>query len=226
MKFKEDSILNLFYRFWPTIIACFSPMYLIWEVLASILTYLCVVTGFDWNYFIFFRYTFFYRLSYSAATIGSLLPILLPLALFIIGRVRKNLNQTHIALALGQAAFFGSLISSVIKAFTGRAFPPQGVVGLDISHIFRFGFFRGGIFWGWPSSHTTIAFAMAFCLWQLFPKNNKVKIWSLAYALYIGIGVSISIHWFSDFAAGIIFGIIIGTEVGKNFYKRGLNLKD
>jgi len=39
------------------------------------------------------------------------------------------------------------------------------------------------------------------------------------YALYIGIGVSLSIHWFSEFVAGAIIGTVIGVTVGK-FYKK------
>ena len=37
--------------------------------------------------------------------------------------------------------------------------------------------------------------------------------------LYVGIGVSLTIHWFSDFVAGVIFGSVIGIVVGKSFFK-------
>jgi membrane-associated phospholipid phosphatase len=40
---------------------------------------------------------------------------------------------------------------------------------------------------------------------------------ALAYAGYIGLGVSMTIHWFSDFAAGAILGAVIGVVVGKAF---------
>ena len=40
---------------------------------------------------------------------------------------------------------------------------------------------------------------------------------SLAYAVYIGIGVSMTIHWFSDFVAGTLIGTAIGTTIGKSF---------
>lgn len=36
-------------------------------------------------------------------------------------------------------------------------------------------------------------------------------------ATYIGIGISVNIHWFSDFAAGAILGSLIGYIVGKTF---------
>jgi len=69
---------------------------------------------------------------------------------------------------------------------------------VDISRSFQFGFLRHGIFWGWPSSHTTIAFSIAVTLFVLYPKNLAVRILALLFAFYIGIGVSMSIHWFSD----------------------------
>ncbi len=80
---------------------------------------------------------------------------------------------------------------------------------------FIFGIFEHGIFWGWPSSHTAIAFAMSVCLFLLYPKNKILQFFVLAYALYIGIGVSVSIHWFSDFVAGVIFGSLVGFVVTK-----------
>jgi hypothetical protein len=39
------------------------------------------------------------------------------------------------------------------------------------------------------------------------------------HALYIGVGVSMTIHWFSDFSAGAIIGTAIGAVVGKSFLR-------
>jgi len=52
----------------------------------------------------------------------------------------------------------------------------------DISHQFQLGFLRHGVFWGWPSSHTTIAFAMVLVIWVLFPKSKFIRFIALAYA--------------------------------------------
>ena len=122
--------------------------------------------------------------------------------------------------AIGQAAFIGWFVSAIYKFFTGRVHPAH-MVGDDISREFRFGFYRGGVFWGWPSSHTTVAFAMAVTIVMLFPKQRLLQLLALAYALYIGISVSMTIHWFSDFAAGAIIGSVVGVVVGRNFYKAG-----
>jgi membrane-associated phospholipid phosphatase len=75
------------------------------------------------------------------------------------------------------------------------------------------------MFWGWPSSHTTIAFAMAATVFTLFPKQRWLGWLAMAYAFYIGLGVSMTIHWCSDFMAGAILGTVIGTVVGKSFFQ-------
>jgi hypothetical protein len=40
---------------------------------------------------------------------------------------------------------------------------------------------------------------------------------ALLYAFYIDLGVSVTIHWFSEFVAGAIIGSVIGTVVGRSF---------
>ena len=75
------------------------------------------------------------------------------------------------------------------------------------------------MFWGWPSSHTTIAFAVAVTLFVLYRKNPLVKYPALLVALYIGVGVSTNIHWFSEFVAGAIIGSVIGSVVGNAYAK-------
>ena len=149
-------------------------------------------------------------------SIGGLVPFALPLLLLAFGSLTRSPQTRLTAWAVGQAELIGAIIAAAYKAITGRAHPPH-VVGADLSQIFRFGFLRGGVFWGWPSSHTTIAFAMAITLFRLFPKQRWLGYLTITYALYVGIGVSMTIHWFSDFLAGAIFGTIIGMVVGKSF---------
>jgi hypothetical protein len=59
---------------------------------------------------------------------------------------------------------------------------------------------------------------MAVALAMLYPKNKVVLYCALLYALYVGLSVSTSIHWFSEFAAGVVIGSTIGLVVGKSFY--------
>lgn len=217
---------DFFYQLFRNIIRIFSGYNLLWHFLAIALTFLIVVSGFDWKFFTFiitvpWRGDFFLTLM-----LGSELPILLPLVLIFIGLIMKNKKSLSIGLAVAQAAILGALISGFYKALTGRIQPPghshSTVISssnlVDISHQFQFGIFRHGVFWGWPSTHTTVAFAMAMAIWALFPKNKILRFIALAYALYIGIGVSVTaIHWFSEFVAGAIIGSVIGITVGKNF---------
>ena len=153
---------------------------------------------------------------FPAVIIGGLLPIVLPFILLGLGGLSKSARTCLAGWAVGQAELIGAIVAAGYKAITGRAHPLYGV-GADLSHIFRFGFLRGGVFWGWPSSHTTIAFSMAVTIFTLFPKQRWVGYLATTYAFYVGIGVSMTIHWFSDFSAGAIFGTVIGVVVGKAF---------
>ena len=60
---------------------------------------------------------------------------------------------------------------------------------------------------------------MAVTIFKLFPKERWLGYAAIAYALYIGVGVSMTIHWFSDFLAGAIIGSVIGVVVGKSFLR-------
>lgn len=171
------------------------------------LTFCILQLGLDWKYFILVRNETLNAIFLPALIVGGLLPIVLPLIL--IARIRTRV----IGWTLAQAALLGSFVSSLYKAFTGRIQPNLLDIAHDSSHSFNFGFMEHGIFWGWPSSHTTIAFAMAFALITLFPHNRKVKIGSIVYAMYIGIGILFSIHWLSEFIAGALIGYVIGKSV-------------
>lgn len=209
---------NIFYKFGENLREIFSAKNLFWHLLAIILTYFLVVSGFDWKYFLIFNNSTLQSVLFSAAILGGLLPLILPVGFYIVGRIKNSTALQNTAYAVLQAGFFGWFVSSLYKAFTGRIQPPLYSTSLaDISHAFNFGFLEHGIFWGWPSSHTTVAFAIAVTIFFLYPKNLFVRIFSIAFAFYIGIGISMSIHWFSDFVAGAILGSLIGYVVGKSF---------
>jgi membrane-associated phospholipid phosphatase len=220
---------GFFYKVFRNVTKIFSGRNLIWHLLAIALTYLLVTSGFDWFYYSHTRFKLLEYFIFPAVILGGLLPILTPFTLLLIGKVRQSLKILDISYALAQAALLGLVISDFYKAFTGRIPPPE-IFGqsnsgalIDISHGFRFGFLRGGVFWGWPSSHTTIAFAMALALIILYPKNKLVRVLALFYAFYVGISVSVSIHWFSEFIAGAIIGTVIGIVVGKSFRNKTIN---
>ena len=196
----------------------FAPRYLVWHVVMIILTYMCVVSGFDWYYYSATRFGNLFWLTLPAAIVGFFLPILLPVVMYYWAEWKGSKRLMHIATAVAQAQILGWLISSSYKALTGRIQPEflTTLNTVDISREFNFGFFEYGIFWGWPSSHTTVAFAGMAALIYLYPKNKALALAAGAYALYIGFGVSISVHWFSDFLAGAILGTLIGVVVARH----------
>lgn len=215
---------NFLYNISKIILDCFKGYNLFWQVIAILLTYILVISNFDWYYFINTRSSTLNYFFFPAIIFGGILPIILPIYLIIRGYFSKKENIQNLGWVLAQAAIMGSFISSLYKTFTGRIQPSLSDITTNISHGFNFGFMKHGIFWGWPSSHTTVAFAMAFTLIYLYPKNKTVRIFSILYAFYIGIGVSLSIHWFSDFVAGAIMGTIIGITTVKIFLKSYLRI--
>ncbi len=215
-------MIPILYNSKSTILALFSRRNVMWQVIACLVTYVIVVTGFDWNYFIFVQTHLFTEYLSPAIGIGGLVPIFgLPI-LYFFAKIKKDKKLRIITWALAQAAALGWFVSAFYKAFTGRVQPPHGLVTtlVDTSKDWNFGFLQHGVFWGWPSSHTTVAFAMAFTLIGLFPKRKDIFVFSFIYALYIGLGVSIQIHWFSEFVAGAIIGSLIGGIIGKSFYTK------
>jgi membrane-associated phospholipid phosphatase len=218
---------ELFYRLPRNVIAIFSGRNLLWHALAIGLTVEIVESDFDWSYYSLTRGTVFLRLARPAIVFGTVLPVLATLVILIVGEVGKNRRVITTAWALGQAAMLSYFISCVYKTFTGRIPPPlrgltkrlmpDKVSLIDNSHGFQIGFLKGGVFWGWPSSHATVTFAMAVCLVMLYPRNRIFVFFVLLYALYIGLGVSVTIHWFSEFVAGAIIGSVVGTVVGRSF---------
>jgi membrane-associated phospholipid phosphatase len=212
---------GFFYQLPKNTIRCFRGYNLLWHLLAIVLTYIIVTSGLDWFYFVSTQKPALRTLLFPAVRLGMILPVVVPLILLAIAALRKDLRIKNTAFALGQAAILGVVISSFYKAFTGRIPPPHlfgREVLVDSSHGFRLGFLRGGMFWGWPSSHTTVAFAMAVVLWKLYPENRLVRYVAVLYAFYVGIGVSIRIHWFSEFVGGAIIGSVIGAVVGTGFH--------
>jgi membrane-associated phospholipid phosphatase len=197
-------------------IGCFKGRMIIWHLVAIFLTAILVTSGADWHYFLATRNPALLWWMWPAVGIGEQLPILLPLILFAFGVIVKGAKVILTGWAIGQAELLGALIVLGYKAVTGRAHPMLNP-GADISHVFHFGWLRGGVFWGWPSSHTTVAFSMAVTVFTLFPKRRWLGCLVILYASYIGFGVSMTLHWFSDFVAGVIIGSVVGSVVGKNF---------
>ena len=195
----------------------FSVKSLVFHVLAIVGTSIVVLFGFDRPYFEFFNSSPIQTFFFPAVIIGSLGIMFLVIITFLFGIIKKNKTSLTTSIAIVQATFIGWLISSFYKTFTGRGHPDMHSLSIDPTATdFHFGFMKGGIFWGWPSGHSTVAFAVGVTLFILFPKS-KFRYLALLFSLYVAIGVSTNIHWFSDALAGALFGIAIGICVGRSF---------
>ncbi|MEJ2696730.1 MAG: phosphatase PAP2 family protein [Candidatus Sulfobium sp.] len=217
MKAKTYLTRTFFLTLPRNILRSFWGRKLLWHLLAAAVTFLSVTSGFDWSYFKTTRP--FARYLFPAVTVGWLMPVVFPVASCITGFFRKNQRIVCSGYSAAQAAVIGLLIASFYKALTGRPGLHAARQMVDTSREFRFGFLRGGVFFGWPSSHTTVAFAMAAAVWTQYPDSKATRCAALLYALFVGVGVSMTIHWFSDFLAGAIIGTVIGFTVGKTFVK-------
>jgi hypothetical protein len=137
--------------------------------IAVVSTAYLVLSGGDWSYLVAVEHEVPMALLFIADTTGFLLPILLPLSLYIFARVQKSDVLHFYARAVTQCVLLGFTLSTSIKIFTGRTSPPHhhdgvGRAFVDNSHDFHFGFLREQIIGGWPSSHATIACALAMLL--------------------------------------------------------------
>jgi membrane-associated phospholipid phosphatase len=97
------------------------------------------------------------------------------------------------------AILLGFSLSTIIKAFTGRTSPPhrhrgEELVLIDNSNGFDFGFMNHQVIGGWPSSHATIAFALAVTLSLVLPRRWYIQAVLFGIALFIGIGVTFGFH--------------------------------
>ena len=72
------------------IIGCFEGRMFTWHVVAIVLTFILVTSGFDWLYFTFTHSPILRSWMFPAAPIGGLVPIVLPLILIAVGSLNQN----------------------------------------------------------------------------------------------------------------------------------------
>lgn len=193
----------------------FAPRRLPWHLLAMGLTVILVTSGFDGWVAATAHGTQIRRLAFSAGRIGFWMPIAVPLAILALGWLRREKRLRTSAWRVAESEVLALGICAAYKALTGRPGPTSVHDGAfdAVSRVFRVGFLRGGVFWGWPSSHVMTAFAGAVALALLY-RGNRGLVWpTAAYAAFMAAGVSLSFHWFSDVVAGAIIGTVIGVVV-------------
>ena len=152
--------------------------------------------------------------------LGTVCPFLIPGYMYFFSD-NKALNNTG-AVAV-QATAVAFLYNNILKAISGRAHPDAENNSGDLSRDFKWGFFRRGVFYGWPSGHSMTNAALAMSI----ASYNRENPWIIAgcglYAGFIAtsmvLGGKGEAHWLSDAVAGTLMGASIGWYIGNTFYK-------
>jgi len=215
---------DIFHNFGNNLLGSFSRSYGLYHGMAIASSYGLIVKGGDWRYYEFMRDNSSLKyVGLPSVILGGLVPVAVPVYLYYRGKSDDNSKLMYTSYALGQSVIASMIVSSGYKAITGRK-PPEifdntGDDQNDYSDDFNFGFFRRGIFDGWPSGHTTTAAAMVTTLIKMYPNNKFLKRIAVLYAVTIGAGVSTNIHWLSDAVAGGLIGYSIGASIGDSYNK-------
>ncbi len=186
---------------------------------ASALTAIMVILGIDWTYFLWVQSEHPGGLLMTADAIGYPFPLAVAGGLAIAGFMKRGRGYIMAAVAAAAAAVLGLGVSMALKSVAGRMSPPHHKIGAalaeaDNSADFNFGFMNEAILGGWPSSHATVAFAVVAALIVTLPTARGLQIIGLAFATFIGIGVTLGFHWLSEFISGALIGASIGLWVG------------
>jgi membrane-associated phospholipid phosphatase len=193
-------------------------------IAAGVGTWAFIKTGLDWTWrTIAYDNAWLPAIGMPTVFIGYAVPGIVPLAVYLTGRSFNDEKLQITGMALAQTLFLTLGINAILKMSTGRALP--GIVtGLDHTRNMRtddfsgeFTLFNLNFIGGWPSSHTATAFSAAAAIAELYHDNPTVKGVAYTYAILMGLGVSVSVHWASDVFAGAFIGYAIGKTVGKSY---------
>lgn len=192
--------------------------------LGGVLTAAIVWSGLDWSYFVWVQTDGPRNLLRPADRAGYFIPVLVPVLFLLGAALFRSWHILRLALASAGAAVLGLAGSMAIKALSGRASPPHHTFGdalqsADNSAGFHFGFMNERLIGGWPSSHATVHFAVAFALFILWAGRPVLQTIPLLVAMCIGLGVTLGYHWLSDMVAGACLGAAIGLTIGWQFEK-------
>jgi membrane-associated phospholipid phosphatase len=151
-------------------------------------------------------------------------PFIIGGSLYAYGKMAPDEEAVGASFAVLQSSVIAFMYNSLLKAITGRPHPDwrnsDDMKGL--SKTFRFGFMQGGIFWGWPSGHTSSTMVVVSALTNFYPEKTWLKIAGYGYVAYMMFAVSSlgrgGMHWFSDAVAAAFMAYAIGSTTGK-FYR-------
>ena len=224
-----SSKLNLFGNFGNNIMDSFKGNNLYLHLSAVAATALLVTTDADYNVEHFFnQHEEYGQYARPILYTGMFLPFAAGGGLFAYAKIRNDHEALGASFAVLQASLIEFMYNSTLKAITGRPNPNwrDNDDMENLSKTFRFGFLRGGIYWGWPSGHTATTMAVISGLTNYYPDKAWLKITGYTWVAYTMFGVSSvgrgGMHWFSDAVAGALMSYAIGSTVGK-YYRRVYN---
>lgn len=147
--------------------------------------------------------------------------------MYIAARMNHDSELLAASYAVLQAEALTLLYTTVLKLVTGRPAPNDDLVPSEasdmraLSHTFKWGFGRGGVWNGWPSGHTAVVTAAWTPLAAFYPDSLALKLTGAGLSAYMIFAAtsaqSGSFHWFSDAIAGVLMAYPIGTSVGEGF---------
>lgn len=220
--YKPD--LNLFGNFGNNILDSFKGKNIYFHLAGIAATCLLVTGDVDYHVEKFFNEHEEYGQHATPILVtGTILPFAVGGILFMYAKGDNNNETLGASFAVLQASLIEFLYNSTLKAITGRPNPHwQDNSDMNsLSKTFRFGFLRGGLFWGWPSGHTSTTMAVVSALTNYYPDKTWLKIAGYSWVAYTMFGVSSinrgGMHWFSDAVAGALMAYAVGSTVGKYY---------
>jgi len=216
--------LTLFGNFGNNILNSFKGNNIYFHLAGIASSYLLVTQDVDYHVERYFNeHEGFGNFTRPVLITGAFLPFVVGGGLFAYAKAKNDDETLGASYAVLQASLIEFLYNSTLKAFTGRANPDwRHNADMDsLSKTFNFGFMRGGIFWGWPSGHTSSTMAVVAALTNYYPDKLWLKIAGYSLVAYTILGVSSinrgGMHWFSDGVAAAFMAYAIGSTVGKYY---------
>jgi membrane-associated phospholipid phosphatase len=218
--------LNLFGNLGNNVLDSFRGNNIYLHLSAVAATTLLVTGGIDYDVEHYFnQHPEYGSWAHPVVFSGMYLPFVAGGSLFAYSKINNDKQTLGASFAVLQASLIEFLYNSTLKAITGRPHPDwRNVSDMDsLSKTFRFGFLRGGMFWGWPSGHTAATMAVVSALTNYYPDKTWLKIAGYGLVGYTMFGVCATnrggMHWFSDAVAGALMSYAVGSTVGKYYRK-------
>lgn len=221
---SQDPDLKLFGNFGNNILDSFKGDNLYLHLAGIASTFLLVSSNTDYKVEKFFNeHEGYGNAARPVIRIAMYFPLVIGGSLFAYGKLNKDNEAVGASFAVLQSSLIALAYNSLLKAITGRPHPDwrNNNDMKSLSKTFRFGFMRGGVFWGWPSGHTSSTMAVVSALTNFYPDKTWLKVAGYSYVAYMIFAVSSlnrgGMHWFSDAIAAAFMSYAIGSTVGKYY---------